>query len=103
MAATKARHRGVRTAMAAAGRAKEIDVGAETPSVPPRPAALDEQYAELAELAGGFIHEIKNRLSTLGLNLQLLAEDFQDVQSSRERRALERVQRLQHECERLVA
>ena len=54
-------------------------------------AVLDPQYAELAELAGGFIHEIKNHLSTLGLNLQLLAEDFEDPQSQRERRALERV------------
>jgi len=63
---------------------------------------MNEQYVELAELAGGFIHEIKNHLSTLGLNLQLLAEDFQDPQSQRERRALERVQRLQGECNRLV-
>lgn len=63
---------------------------------------VNEQYAELAELAGGFIHEIKNRLSTLGLNLQLLAEDFQEPQTQRERRALDRVQRLQTECERLV-
>ncbi len=63
---------------------------------------LNEQYAELAELAGGFIHEIKNHLSTLGLNLQLLAEDFHEPQSQRERRALERVQRLQAECQRLV-
>ncbi len=63
---------------------------------------MNEQYVELAELAGGFIHEIKNHLSTLGLNLQLLAEDFQDPQSQRERRALERVQRLQGECQRLV-
>ncbi len=61
-----------------------------------------EAYAELAELAGGFIHEIKNHLSTLGLNLQLLAEDFQEPQSQRERRALDRVQRLQGECQRLV-
>jgi signal transduction histidine kinase len=60
------------------------------------------QYAELAELAGSFIHEIKNHLSTLGLNLQLLAEDFQDPQNQRERRALERSQRLQGECQRLV-
>jgi signal transduction histidine kinase len=57
---------------------------------------------DLAELAGGFIHEIKNHLSTLGLNLQLLAEDFQDPQSQRERRAVERVQRLQTECQRLL-
>src|SRR5262249_46092479 len=41
-------------------------------------------------------------LSTLGLNLQLLAEDFQDPQNQRERRALERSQRLQGECQRLV-
>jgi signal transduction histidine kinase len=63
---------------------------------------MNEQYAELAELAGSFIHEIKNHLSTLGLNLQLLVEDFQDPQSHRERRALQRIQRLQGECERLV-
>jgi signal transduction histidine kinase len=64
--------------------------------------ATDLQFTELAELAGGFIHEIKNHISTLGLNLQLLAEDFSEPQNPRERRALERVQRLQHECERLV-
>jgi signal transduction histidine kinase len=63
---------------------------------------MDEQYAELAELAGGFIHEIKNHVSTLGLNLQLLAEDYGAPQSQRERRALTRVQRLQAECQRLV-
>src|SRR6516162_1201933 len=61
-----------------------------------------DDYARLAELAGGFIHEIKNHLSTLSLNLQLLAEDFQDPQNQRERRALERSQRLQDECQRLV-
>jgi two-component system, NtrC family, sensor histidine kinase HydH len=63
---------------------------------------MGDQYAELAELAGGFIHEMKNHISTLGLNLQLLAEDFQDPQSPRERRALTRVQRLQAECQRLL-
>ncbi|HZY83975.1 MAG TPA: ATP-binding protein [Gemmataceae bacterium] len=63
---------------------------------------VDQRYAELAELAGGFIHEIKNHLSTLGLNLQLLAEDFHEPETQRERRALERVQRLQAECQRLV-
>src|SRR5881227_62290 len=63
---------------------------------------VNEQYAELADLAGGFTHEIKNHLSTLGLNLQLLAEDFQEPETQRERRALQRVQRLQAECQRLV-
>jgi signal transduction histidine kinase len=63
---------------------------------------MGDQYAELAELAGGFIHEMKNHISTLGLNLQLLGEDFQEPQSPRERRALTRIQRLQAECQRLL-
>jgi two-component system, NtrC family, sensor histidine kinase HydH len=67
------------------------------PLAPPPP-----EYVELAELAGSFIHEIKNHLSTLGLNLQLLAEDFQDPDTQRERRALTRIHRLQSECQRLV-
>ena len=61
-----------------------------------------DDYAALAELAGGFIHEIKNHLNTLNLNLQLLGEDFNDPQNQRERRALTRVQKLQGECQRLV-
>ncbi len=67
---------------------------------PSNPAT--EDYAVLAELAGGFIHEIKNHLNTLNLNLQLLAEDFENPENQRERRALTRVKKLQGECERLV-
>jgi signal transduction histidine kinase len=63
---------------------------------------MHEQYAALAELAGGFIHEIKNHLGTLGLNLQLLAEDFQETRDQRDRRALARVHKLQAECQRLT-
>src|SRR5689334_20975585 len=65
-------------------------------------SALTDDYAALAELAGGFIHEIKNHLNTLNLNLQLLGEDFRDPQNQRERRALTRVEKLQGECQRLV-
>jgi signal transduction histidine kinase len=61
-----------------------------------------QQYTELAELAGGFIHDIKNHLGTLSLNLQLLAEDFENPQSPRERRALERVNRLHGECQKVT-
>ncbi len=61
-----------------------------------------EEHNELAELAGSFIHEIKNHLGTLGLNLQLLAEDFQNAETQREKRALQRAHRLQQECEHLV-
>jgi signal transduction histidine kinase len=74
-----------------------------SPPPPPAPTPRQsEQYAELAELAGGFIHEIKNRVGTLSLNLQLLAEDFETPESPRERRALERVTRLSGECQKLV-
>lgn len=62
----------------------------------------DEQYLDLAELAGGFIHDIKNHLGTLSLNLQLLAEEFESPQSPRERKALAKVERLRGECQRLV-
>src|SRR5690242_16965781 len=62
---------------------------------------LRAQYAEIAQLAGGLAHEIRNPLSTLQLNLQLLAEDLQDAESPRERRALQRVERLHHEIDRL--
>src|SRR5262245_16492532 len=65
-------------------------------------SANPDDYAALAELAGGFIHEIKNHLNTLNLNLQLLGEDFKDPENQRERRALTRVQKLQGECQRLV-
>lgn len=58
--------------------------------------------AELAEIAGGFIHEIKNHISTLALNLQLLAEDFGQVSTPRERKIHDRIQRLQNECQRLT-
>ena len=64
--------------------------------------AMNEQYAELAELAGGFVHEIKNHLGTLGLNLELLAEDFQDPQTQRERRACKRVEKLRNQCQALT-
>jgi len=63
---------------------------------------MHQQYLELAELAGGFIHEIKNHLNTLSLNLQLLAEDFEAPESPRERRAADRVGKLTDECRRLV-
>jgi signal transduction histidine kinase len=58
--------------------------------------------ADIAELAAGFIHEIKNHLSTLSLNLQLLAEEFEAAETPRERRALERIGRLSDECRKLV-
>ena len=62
---------------------------------------LRAQYAEISQLAGGLAHEIRNPLSTVSLNLDLLAEDFQKPETPRDRRVLQRVERLQHEVYRL--
>ncbi|MBN1908654.1 MAG: sensor histidine kinase [Pirellulales bacterium] len=62
---------------------------------------LVKQYTEIAQLAGGLAHEIKNPLSTIRLNMELLAEDFAKPQSPTERRALRKVQVVQRECQRL--
>jgi signal transduction histidine kinase len=62
---------------------------------------LIEQYTEIAALAGGLAHEIKNPLSTICLNMELLAEDFADPESPRDRRALAKIGVVQQECQRL--
>lgn len=42
---------------------------------------LTEQLMELAALTGGLAHEIRNPLSTLKVNLQLLDEDWRRIES----------------------
>jgi two-component system, NtrC family, sensor histidine kinase HydH len=62
---------------------------------------LRAQYAEIARLAGGLAHEIKNPLSTMSLNLDLLVEDFQGAESQRDKRVLQKLERVRKETERL--
>ena len=62
---------------------------------------LVDQYTEIARLAGGLAHEIKNPLSTIRMNMELLAEDFRDSEVPRDRRALKKVQLVERECLRL--
>ena len=62
---------------------------------------LVEQYTEIARLAGSLAHEIKNPLSVIRMNMDLLAEDFSDAQTRRERRALKKIDVVQSQCERL--
>lgn len=59
---------------------------------------LQSQYAEIATLAGGLAHEIKNPLSTIALNLELLAEDVEGGDLPRDRRMLQKIQKMQQEC-----
>lgn len=67
----------------------------------PERQRLLAQYAEIAALAGGLAHEIKNPLSTINLNLELLAEDFAGSEESRDRRAQKKIEVVRRECRRL--
>ncbi len=62
---------------------------------------LIEQYTEIAQLAGGLAHEIKNPLSTIKMNMELLAEDFRASDAPRDRRAMRTIDLVQRECQRL--
>jgi two-component system, NtrC family, sensor histidine kinase HydH len=62
---------------------------------------LVDQYTEIARLAGGLAHEIKNPLSTIRLNMELLAEDFRTSEAARDRRAMRKIDLVQRECQRL--
>jgi two-component system sensor histidine kinase HydH len=59
---------------------------------------LQSQYAEIATLAGGLAHEIRNPLSTIALNLDLLLEDLSAGDSPRERRMLQKVTGIRKQC-----
>jgi len=60
-----------------------------------------DRYAEIARLAGGLAHEIKNPLSTIRLNIELLAEDLEEIDSPSVRRALRKTDVVKRECQRL--
>jgi signal transduction histidine kinase len=62
---------------------------------------LLSQYAEIVSLAGGLAHEIRNPLSTITLNLDLLIEDLTAGDSPRERRMLQKVSSLRKQCVQL--
>lgn len=62
---------------------------------------LIDQYTEIAQLAGALAHEIKNPLSTIRLNMQLLAEEFAEPATPAQVRARKRVDLVQNECQRL--
>lgn len=60
-----------------------------------------EHLTELAQLAGGLAHEIKNPLSTINMNLKLLAEDLARSRDEDHQRWLRRLQHVQDETARL--
>lgn len=66
-------------------------------------AAIRNRYEELAELAGSLAHEIKNPLSVIHMNIDLLSEDLAEIESPHRRRALDKVEIVRQQCERMEA
>ncbi|MCK4872300.1 MAG: hypothetical protein KAS72_06215 [Phycisphaerales bacterium] len=62
-----------------------------------------ERLAEIGTLTGGLAHEIKNPLSTIGLNAQLLVEEINDLplDSDVSGRLVRRTEALRRETDRL--
>jgi signal transduction histidine kinase len=65
-----------------------------------RRAREAERLAELGTLTGGLAHEIKNPLSTVQLNLQLMSEDL-DPRDDNQKRVLHRMGVVRRETSRL--
>jgi len=68
-----------------------------------RRARSSERLAELGSMTSGLAHEIKNPLSTIGLNAQLLSEGIKDSElpEQTQTRLLRRIDALSREVERL--
>ncbi len=68
-----------------------------------RSARRNERLAELGSMTGGLAHEIKNPLSTIGLNAQLLSEGLADAELADDERSRlrRRLDSLTREVERL--
>lgn len=74
---------------------------ANPPPPSPGPTPPPKGLAFLGAVAGGLVHEIRNPLSTLNLNLQLMEEEWEGDESSRSQRTRERIQTLRREVARL--
>jgi signal transduction histidine kinase len=75
-----------------------------TPSTEPNESdAIRRQYEELAELAGSLAHEIKNPLSVIHMNVDLLSEELADAEPTIRRRASDKIDIVREQCERMEA
>ncbi|MFY9343983.1 MAG: ATP-binding protein [Planctomycetota bacterium] len=60
-----------------------------------------QRLARLGTLLAGFAHEVRNPLSTIGLNLQLVLEDFREPETARDKRTQKRLGTVEAEVRRL--
>lgn len=65
--------------------------------------SIRRQYEELAELAGSLAHEIKNPLSVIHMNVDLLSEELVDLEPAIRRRAFAKIDIVREQCERMEA
>jgi signal transduction histidine kinase len=78
-------------------------IAADDPDLAENPGhqQLVAQYNELAELAGSLAHEIKNPLSVIRMNMDLLAEGLAEAETARERRLRAKIDVVHDQCSRL--
>lgn len=62
---------------------------------------LVKQYEEIAILAGGLAHEIRNPLSTIQMNLELLFEDLEEMAFSENHRIVRKLRTIRQETSHL--
>ena len=90
---------GIAWALAQGRRTTSQALGAAAASADSR--RQEEQAALVGTIAAGLAHEIRNPLSTLRMNLQLLREDWADPITEREQKGKKRIDVLLRETERL--
>ena len=80
---------------------KMIVMTSDEPLSDEPPSSLRLSVRGAGGMTGSLAHEIKNPLSVIRMNMELLAEDFADPETPRERRALAKIDMVTRQCTRL--
>jgi signal transduction histidine kinase len=67
----------------------------------PEPPAAGSAFTELAQLAGALAHEVRNPLSVIRLNVELLQDELDEIQTPESRRAIQKIEVVKRQCTRL--
>lgn len=62
----------------------------------------EENWADIVALVGGLVHEVRNPLSTVRLNIQLLREELESCSSTEAQKALRRLVIIEKETARVT-